>query len=130
MIAPPEGTSYIGQRVKRKEDRRLLTGRGRYIDDMEFPGALHAAFLRSPYPHARLKRVDVTQALKLPGVTSILTGSEVVALCDSMIGGREEQEFRLKDYPLAVGKVRYVGEPIAVVAATNRYMAEDAVEGI
>jgi 2-furoyl-CoA dehydrogenase large subunit len=129
-IPPAAGTTYIGQRVKRKEDHRLLTGKGRYVDDAEFPRALHAAFLRSPHPHARLKGVDVTAALKLPGVAAVLTGAEVAEWSDPMSGGREEREFPLKDYPLALHKVRYVGEPIAVVAATNRYVAEDAVESI
>lgn len=130
MVAVPEEMNYIGQRVPRKEDRRLLTGKGHFVDDMEFPGALHAAFLRSPYPHAHIKSVDVTEALNRPDVACVMTGPEVAELCDPITGGREQKEFPHKDYPLALQKVRYVGEPVVLVAATDRYVAEDAVASI
>jgi 2-furoyl-CoA dehydrogenase large subunit len=132
MTMPSGGVTgtYIGQRVRRKEDFRLLTGRGRYVDDGKFSVALHAAFVRSMHAHARLKKVDASEALALSGVTCVLTGIELAESSDPMTGGREEADFPIRDYPLALEKVRYVGEPVAVVVATDRYNAEDAAERV
>ncbi|HKZ51322.1 MAG TPA: molybdopterin cofactor-binding domain-containing protein, partial [Dehalococcoidia bacterium] len=114
---------WVGTSLKRKEDPTLLTGRGSYIDDLTLPGMLHAAMLRSPHAHARIKGIDVSAALQVPGVVAILTGKDVAKRAlpfMSAIGGPT------MEFCLAVGKVRHVGEPVAAVVATDRYTAEDA----
>jgi carbon-monoxide dehydrogenase large subunit len=128
---------YIGERIKRNEDPRLLTGQALFVDDVDLPGMLHAAFLRSDYAHARLLSIDISQAMERPGVVAIYTaelmgddwrpGPPNVSPPPSI----EEITFYSRTHlPLAKGKVRHVGEPIAVVIAENRYIAEDAVEDI
>lgn len=121
---------WIGQSPKRKEDIRLLTGRGRYTGDLQLPGMLHAAVLRSPYAHALIKSVDVSKALEYPGVVHVITGEDLRGILD-VIPALADLPERNADHPcLAQGKVRYVGEPVAIVVATNRYVAEDALEQI
>ncbi|WP_243653383.1 xanthine dehydrogenase family protein molybdopterin-binding subunit [Pseudonocardia endophytica] len=120
----------IGSRVRRQEDPRLLTGRGQFVDDVALPGMLEAAVLRSPHPHARITNVDVSEALALPGVFAVLTGEEVRDVCASPqpVVWRMIPDQRMTDqYALAVDKVRYVGQAVAVVAAVDRYVAEDAL---
>nr|WP_033289839.1 hypothetical protein [Amycolatopsis jejuensis] len=121
----------IGSRMRRKEDPRLLTGRGRFLDDIAVPGMLEAAVLRSPVPHARITRIDASAALELPGVFAVITGEEVRAACATtqpviwrMFPGQHMSEH----YALATDKVRYVGQAVAAVAAVDRYIAEDALE--
>lgn len=120
---------YVGTSVKRAESPRLLSGRGRYVDDLSLPRMVHAAFLRSPHPHADIRRLEVEAARRAPGVTAILTGAEVAALCKPYRGillhyrGMKTGAM----LPLARGRVRYVGEPVAAVAADSRAAAEDAV---
>jgi carbon-monoxide dehydrogenase large subunit len=133
-VSTPVGARAVGARVKRAEDPRILTGRGSYIDDVEIPGMLHAAFLRSAVPHARLVSVDVSEAKALPGVVAVYTGADMMRLCQPGIAGSaiginmmpnlKSPEF----YGLATDKVRFVGDPIAMVVAENRYIAEDAVD--
>ena len=116
-------THWIGTSLKRKEDPSLLTGRGSYVDDVRLPGMLHAAILGSPHPHARIKSIDIGEALKLPGVAAVLTGRDVarrILPFTSFVGGPAI------DFGIAVDKTRYVGEPVVLVAATDRYTAEDA----
>lgn len=120
----------IGARVRRKEDPRLLTGRAQFVDDVVLPGMLEAAVLRSPHPHARILGVDVRAALELPGVFAVLTGEDVRAACATPqpVVWRMIPDQRMTDqYALAVDKVRYVGQAVAVVAAVDRYVAEDAL---
>ena len=104
----------------------MLTGRGRFIDDLGVrPGTLHAAILRSPHAHAKIRAVDVEAARKAPGVAAVITGAEVTALSASLVAGVKAP---IECWPIAVERVRYVGEPVAVVVAANRYLAEDALE--
>jgi aerobic carbon-monoxide dehydrogenase large subunit len=123
---------YTGASIKRSEDPRILTGTGRYVDDIKLPGMLHAAFVRSPLAHARVLSVDVSAARALPGVAAVLTGADTEAMMvpgpDSLAALMGWQgptpEFTL----LATDKVRLVGDPVAVVIAESRYLAEDGCE--
>ena len=124
-INPP-----IGERVRRKETQRFVTGTGRFVDDLLPPGTLHAAFARSPCAHARIKSVDLSAARAMPGVRAVFSGKDVAGHIKPMRVGGSPLLRPLKLYPLAVDKIRYFGEPIAVVVADNRYLAEDAVEAI
>ncbi|MEW9491262.1 MAG: glyceraldehyde dehydrogenase subunit alpha [Candidatus Aramenus sulfurataquae] len=107
---------YIGKRVKRKEDPKLITGQGRYVDDIEFPGTLYLAIVRSPVAHATLKKVDVSDALKLSGVVGVITGLNL------------RVENRPSNFPMAKTELLYVGQPVAAVVAKDRYTAYDAAE--
>lgn len=117
----------FGKPIKRREDPRFITGRGTYVDDVKLPGMTYAAFVRSPHPHARLRGVDTTRARSLPGVVAVYTGADVQVghlPCGWMLPG-----IKVPARPvLAQGKVRYVGEPVAVVVADNPYRARDAAE--
>jgi 2-furoyl-CoA dehydrogenase large subunit len=124
MAAKPAGRA-VGTSPRRPADVRLLTGAGTFADDLRFPQLRHAAILRSPYPHARIKRVDVEAALALPGVFGAVTGDDVARLSRPFTAGMPR---RLAYYSSAVTKARYVGEPVAVVVAESRYVAEDACE--
>lgn len=120
---------YIGSRTKRKEDIRLLRGIGQYVGDIHRSGMVHAAILRSPHAHARLVKIDPAAALKLSGVIGVLTaadmpGLKTIPMRTGVIPGLE----RSQQTPLATDKVRYVGDPVAVVVAESRYVAEDAIE--
>ena len=121
----------IGQPIKRKEDFRLLTGRGKYAADIRLPGLLHAAMLRSPHPHARIAALRAGAARALPGVAAVITADDLGAV--GRIPVRLGQRAGVGPNaclqpPLATGLVRYVGEPIAFVVADSRYLAEDAAE--
>ena len=119
-------TSWCGQSIERVEDGPLLTGRGRFIDDLGIrPGTLHAAILRSPHAHAKIRAIDAAAARTAPGVAAIIIGAEVTALSASLVVGVKAP---IECWPIAVDRVRYVGEPVAVVLAANRYLAEDALE--
>ncbi|WP_328946010.1 xanthine dehydrogenase family protein molybdopterin-binding subunit [Streptomyces sp. NBC_00250] len=130
---------WIGRSVPRVEDDRLLRGNGRYVDDIALPGAVEAAFLRSPHAHARIESIDVTTALAAPGVVAVWTGDDVADL-PAMLNKEElrtppglaellDPLVRMTPMPLlARDKVLYVGQPVAVVLAENRYLAEDALE--
>ena len=117
---------WCGQSIERVEDAALLTGRGRYIDDLAVRAdTLHAAILRSPHAHAVIKAIDASAALRAPGVAAVLTGAEVVKLSAPLAMGIRAP---IQCWPIAVERVRYVGEPVAVVVAADRYLAEDALE--
>ena len=122
--------TYIGAPIRRGEDIRFLTGKATFIDDVKLPGMLYAAVLRSPHAHARIKSVDVSEALKLTGVVSVLTfadlpaGVKPIPLRMYQLDGLD----RFLQYPLAPDKVGYVGEPVALVAAVDRYVAEDGAD--
>ena len=126
MPAKQEG-KWVGKRMKRKEDLRLLTGRGSFMDDIRLPNMKYAAILRSPYPHAWIRGMDISQALKVSGVRGVLTGDDVAAMSQPFPVG---VPIPPKYYSCAVDKVRYVGEPVAVVVADSRYIAEDALDMI
>jgi len=123
---------YTGASIKRSEDPRILTGRGRYVDDLKLPGMLHAAFVRSPLAHGRVLSVDASVARELPGVVLVLTGADLEAvtipgqdpLFAMMGGGGPAPEYSL----LATDKVRFVGDPVAIVVAESRYLAEDGCD--
>jgi len=122
---------YIGQHLPRKEDYRLLTGRGRYVDDVEVPSALHACFVRSPHAHARILGIDAQAALEMPGVVTVVTGADLALWTTRQrmappIEGLQAMEMDT----LPVSKVRFQGDPVACVIATDRYLAEDAVEQV
>nr|WP_297461991.1 molybdopterin cofactor-binding domain-containing protein [uncultured Halomonas sp.] len=121
-------SGHIGKRQARVEDDALLRGQGRYGDDLATPpGTLHAAVLRSPHAHARLTSLDVSRALAMPGVHGVLTGDDVKRWAQPFpVGVRQPMDH----WCVAVDKVRYVGEPVAVVIAEDRYLAEDALEGV
>ena len=118
--------------MKRSEDPRILTGSGRYIDDIRLPGMLHAAFVRSPLAHGQVLAVDVSAAQALPGVVAVLTGADLDAMTVrgpdpllTYIGlGGTAPDYSL----LATDKVRFAGDPVAVVIAESRYLAEDGCE--
>jgi 2-furoyl-CoA dehydrogenase large subunit len=116
----------VGQRVLRIEDEALLRGQGRFMDDIEpVPHARHAAIVRSPFAHARIDAIDPSAALELPGVLGVLTGDDVAAMSRPFPAGVEGG---VPYYAAASGVARYAGEPVAVVVAESRYVAEDAAE--
>ena len=119
---PPVGTDrLVGRSVLRVEDRRILTGAGRYVDDIVLPGMLHAAFLRSPLAHARIARIDAEEARSLPGVVGVFTAGDLVQ------GARPIQVDDGPAFgPLADARVLHVGDPVVLIVATTRYLAEDA----
>ena len=118
--------SWIGQSVERIEDLTLLAGRGRYIDDIGVPpGTLHAAILRSPHAHAEIRAINTEAARRAQGVAAVITAAEVTKLSASLVVGVKAP---IECWPIAAGRVRYVGEPVAVVVAADRYLAEDALE--
>ena len=123
---PAAERRYVGQRVLRRENPPLLKGQGKFIDDLPVaPGTLHAAILRSPYPHAHVRGIDAEAALALRGVKAIVTGKDIEELCDPLIVGFANP---MEYYGIATDRVRYVGEPVAIVCATDRYVAEDALD--
>jgi CO/xanthine dehydrogenase Mo-binding subunit len=128
VVAPETTRSprWVGKSVKRVEDPMLLTGQTEFIDNVQLPGMLHCAILRSPYAHARIQSIDVSKAEKLPGVVAIVSGEEAQLWSNPLLGIPEGWDA----YCLAVDKARFAGEAVAAVAATSRYVAEDALEHI
>ncbi|MGB3072419.1 MAG: xanthine dehydrogenase family protein molybdopterin-binding subunit [Ottowia sp.] len=125
------GFHHIGGQQPRKEDARLLTGRGRYVDDIVVDGALHACFVRSPHAHARLVSIDALAALEMPGVVAVVSGKDLAAWTTRLrmappIDGLHPMEMDT----LPIDKVRFQGDPVACVVATDRYLAEDAAEQV
>jgi len=124
MIMEREG-KWISQNIVRLEDGRLVTGRGQFIADLSpFPNMHYATILRSPHAHARIKRIDTSKAEEMPGVVGVLTGKDVKEMSNPFPVIAKGKDY----YALAVDKVRFVGEPVAVVVAKDRYVAEDALE--
>ncbi|HLL29134.1 MAG TPA: molybdopterin cofactor-binding domain-containing protein [Xanthobacteraceae bacterium] len=118
--------NWLGRSLERFEDAALLSGRGRFIDDLGVkPGTLHAAILRSPHAHARIRAIRTDAARAMPGVAAIVTGAEVKTLSSSLVVGVKAP---IECWPIAVDRVRYVGEPVAVAVAADRYLAEDALD--
>jgi carbon-monoxide dehydrogenase large subunit len=129
-------TRYFGAPIKRNEDRKLLTGRALFVDDVELPRMLHAAFLRSQIAHGRIRRIDAAAARQRPGVVAVYTAADLGAYwqpgpllvppppIDGIVFNQRTQ------VPLAKDKVRHVGEPLAIVIAESRYLAEDALADI
>src|ERR1044071_5765635 len=120
----------IGPRIARLEDEPLLRGKGRFIDDIAVPDAWHAAFVRSPHPHALIKGIDKDAALAVPGVHAVLTLDDLAAVMVNRRMVRHSNSGmpleRCWAFALAPGETSYVGEPVALVVADDRYLAEDA----
>ena len=120
--------------MKRREDPRLLTGHGSFVDDMQLPDMLHACVLRSPHAHARLKSIAIEAARRLPGVVAVLTGADIAGALSDLPTRAMEGEWQVEvmhgpEQPvLARDKVCYVGQPVAIVAARDRYVARDAID--
>src|SRR6516162_1688503 len=120
---------YAGTRVKRVEDGRLLTGRGSFVDDISRPGMLHACFVRSPFARARINSIDASAALALPGVHAVFTAADLnpdAREAWHAVAGKDVPDTPRP--PLAEGEVKFVGDPVALVVAESRYIAEDAIE--
>jgi CO/xanthine dehydrogenase Mo-binding subunit len=128
-----EGTTtlqkgFVGQSIPRKEDKRLVQGQGLFFDDVKRHGMGYVHFVRSPYAHARIVSIDVSAALALEGVYGTITGDEVAIQTDPFFEMSTPPGNAIKDYALAVGKVRHMGEPVAAVCAATRELARDAAE--
>src|SRR5215510_8466743 len=129
-------TRYLGAPIKRNEDRRLLTGNALFVDDVELPDLLHAAFLRSHAAHARIRGIDVSAARARKGVIAVYTAADLgdywqpgpLLVPPPPVPGLLFNP--VTQVPLVKDKARHVGEPIAMVVATSRYIAEDALEDI
>jgi len=119
---------WAGQNVPRKEDKRLVQGEGVFVDDVKRHGMGYVFFVRSPYAHAHITSIDVSQAEAIKGVYGTLTGEEVASLTDPFFQLSTPPGAHLKDFALAVGKVRYVGEAVVAVVAETRELARDASE--
>jgi len=134
LVSPfAKPNSYIGRTLSRAGARRAVAGRGRYTDDITLPRMLHAAFLRSPHAHARISAIDVVDARCQPGVAMVMTGAELAKLCTSPWVGTLTCFPGMKSapqYPMAVDRACWVGEPVAIVVARTRAEAEDAAEHI
>ena len=117
---------YVGQGLPRLEDEALLRGEGRFMDDIDpVPHTRHAMIVRSPFAHARIKTMDVSNALALPGVVGVVTAEQVVAMSRPLPSGIQGGPAY---YAAANGTARFMGEPVAVVVAESRYIAEDAAD--
>ncbi|MEM7466868.1 MAG: xanthine dehydrogenase family protein molybdopterin-binding subunit [Pseudomonadota bacterium] len=126
-------SAWIGAPMPRKEDLRLITGHGKYLADIVIPGALHAVFVRSEYAHALITGVDKSEAESMPGVVAVVTGQDIKDEIKSMLQPvlKPNLEAKYPDYkPLAIDKVKFHGEPVAVVIARDKYVAVDAAERV
>src|SRR6266550_5845652 len=131
------GVEGIGASVVRKEDRRFITGKGRYVDDIKLLGMTYAHFIRSPHAHARVKGIDSAAALKMPGVVAVLTGQQIVddkvgnLICGWAIHSKDGTPMKMGAWPaMAPETVRFVGQAVAVVIAQTKNQARDAAEAV
>src|SRR5437667_1569118 len=131
------GVEGIGASVVRKEDRRFITGKGRYVDDIKLQGMTHAHFVRSPHAHARIKSVDTSAAMNMPGVVGVLTGQQIVddkignLICGWAITSKDGTGMKMGAWPaMAPETVRFVGQAVAVVIAETKNQARDAAEAV
>src|SRR5215208_7856990 len=121
--------NYVGQRVKRTEDPRLIRGLAHYVDDIALPGTLHVTFVRSIYAHAKINSIDTSAALAAPGVVAVYTGKDVAEKVGPVPCAGALPDLKVPDHRvLATKKVYFVGHPVAVVVATDRYTARDAAD--
>ncbi len=127
---------YVGAKVRRKEDPRLITGKSTYVGDLHLAGMLHVAFVRSQYAHADIKNIDTSAAKDMPGVHEVIVGAEASAVVNPANAAGPgtspgvEASTDISKFPLAIGRVRYVGEPIAAVVAETEIQARDAADAI
>src|SRR6201985_3834154 len=131
------GIEGVGARVARKEDRRFITGKGRYVDDIKIVGMPHAHFIRSPHAHAKVKSIDSSEATKMPGVLAVLTGQQIVddkvgnLICGWAITSKDGSPMKMGAWPaMAPETVRFVGQAVAVVIAESKNLARDAAEAV
>src|SRR6201994_135846 len=131
------GVEGVGARVARKEDKRFITGKGRYVDDIRLNGMTYAAFVRSPHAHAKIKSIDVSDAKNKPGVVDVLTGKQIVddkignLICGWMIHSKDGSPMKMGAWPaMAPDTVRFVGQAVAVVIAETKNQAKDAAEAV
>src|SRR6476619_728635 len=128
MATTPVLPKLVGERVKRREDPRLIRGRATYVDDVALVGMQHLAFKRSDIAHGRIRSIDTRAAKAMPGVEAVFTGAEIAEFLAPMPIGTP---FPSPDHrAVATDRVRYVGEPVAVVVASDRYLARDAADAI
>ena len=128
MASTPVLPKLVGQRVKRREDPRLIQGRGTYVDDVKIAGMQHVAFKRSDIAHGRITSIDVSAAQAMDGVEAVLTGAQIAEFLAPMPIGTP---FPSPDHrAVATDVVRFAGEPVAVVVAADRYIARDAADAI
>src|ERR1700681_4964621 len=121
---------WVGASLPRKEEDRLLRGRGKFADDIKLREMLYLRFVRSPYAHAKIVSVDVSAAEELAGVVCTLTGAESTPQTQPFIEIAPDPAGKIKDYPLAVSKVRYQGEPVVAVVAESPGVADDGAEAV
>src|SRR5215210_257769 len=135
MVMTAPLPKLMGQPVKRREDPRLITGSSQYVDDITLAGMLHLSFVRSPHGHAKVNGIDTAEALKVPGVVAVLTAKDL----EGATTGPLPYEFGWEPFqnvknmergPLATDKVRYVGDPLAIVLAESRYAARDGAAAV
>src|SRR3954466_10909227 len=131
------GVEGIGASVVRKEDRRFITGKGRYVDDIKLVGTTHAHFVRSPHAHAKIKSIDTSAAMDMPGVVGVLTGQQLVddkignLICGWAITSKDGTGMKMGAWPaMAPETVRFVGQAVAVVIAETKNQAKDAAEAV
>lgn len=130
-VEPGLATRLLGARVKRLEDPSLVTGAGAYLDDIRLPGLVHAAFARSPHAHAHLANVETEEALRVPGVLAVVTARDLAGRVAPLVPRLEREGFASTAWPaLADSRVRFVGEPVAAVAAGTAYAAADGCERV
>lgn len=123
-----ESAAWFGRSLPTKESLRFVAGKGQYLDDLRLPGTVHLGILLSPYAHARIRSIDVSKALAAPGVVAVFTGEDIRRLTEPFLQLAPPPAHQVLDRPLAVEKVRFVGEPVAAVVAEDRYLAADATE--
>ena len=122
--------TLVGKRIRRREDPRLITGTATYVDDIQMPGMHHACIVRSPHGAARIKSINIKPALDFPGVAAVFTGKDTEKVgpvpCGASLPGLRVPHHHI----LAIDRVYFVGHPVAVVVATDRYIARDAADAI
>src|SRR6478609_4269136 len=122
--------TLIGKRIKRKEDPRLITGTATYVEDIQMPGMHHAMVVRSPHGGAKIKSIDTSAAAKMKGVAAVFTGKDIAHIagvpCGASLPGLRVPDHKI----LAQDRVYFVGHPVAVVVATDKYIARDAADAI
>ena len=140
QVAEPGAKRWVGGGLVRKEDPKLITGQGRYTDDLALPGMLWLAFARSPVAHANIASIDTSTAKEMPGVLAVFTGEELASewaaampcawpVTSRTYPGEPTEDARVPDHwPVARDRVRYMGEIVAVVVADSRQHAVDATE--
>ncbi|MFT4568931.1 MAG: carbon-monoxide dehydrogenase large subunit, partial [Saprospiraceae bacterium] len=128
-------TNYIGKSIKRREDNRFLTGKGKYTDDIKLPGMCYAAFVRSPYAHAKILSIDKSGAEAMDGIMAIYTGEDECSTysvpCGWQVDFKNGDTMKEPPHPLlAKGKALHVGENVAVIIAKTLQIARDAAEAV